>query len=123
MMTRALVVLMLTSVVAAAPAGLRGKAVGNTIIFPILLDDKVPGVIHVRGARARTSWLSPHQQQFGVIVANATVDVPILDDRDRRAAARERQLEGEGEGKGGLHGWGPVVGMQRAGLPARGANR
>lgn len=51
---------------------LRGKAVGSTVIFPIMLEDKVPGVIHVRGARARTSWLSPHQQQFGAIVANAT---------------------------------------------------
>lgn len=51
---------------------LRGKAVGNTAIFPVFLNDKVCGVIHVRGAAARTSWLSPHQAQFGAIVANAT---------------------------------------------------
>lgn len=86
---------------------LRGKAVGNTVIFPILLDDKVPGVIHVRGARARTSWLSPHQQQFGAIVANATAiairNARLLQRvRDRaervlsarvRAERRVRQLE------------------------------
>lgn len=86
---------------------LRGKGVGSTVLFPILLDDKVPGVIHVRGARVRTTWLSPHQAQFGAIVANVTAiairNARLLQRvRDRaervlsarvRAERRLRQLE------------------------------
>lgn len=86
---------------------IRNKRVGNTALFPVQLDGRVVGVIHVRGAAVRTAWLSEHQLHFGNIVANSAAiairNARLLQSiRDRaervlsarfRAERRIRQLE------------------------------
>lgn len=49
---------------------LRGKALGNTAVFPVLLEGRVQGVLHLRGADVRRRELSKRQLRFGTIIAN-----------------------------------------------------
>lgn len=49
---------------------LRGKPLGNTALFPVLLEGRVQGVLHLRGADVRKRELSKRQLRFGTIIAN-----------------------------------------------------
>lgn len=49
---------------------LRGKPLGNTALFPVLLEGRVQGVLHLRGADVRRRELSKRQLRFGTIIAN-----------------------------------------------------
>lgn len=49
---------------------LRGKSLGNTALFPVLLEGRVQGVLHLRGADVRKRELSKRQLRFGTIIAN-----------------------------------------------------
>ncbi len=48
------------------------KPVGNTTIFPVLMHDRVQGVLLLRGADVRTEGLTERQIRFGEIISNAT---------------------------------------------------
>ena len=51
---------------------IRTKPVGNTALFPVMLNQRVQGVLMMRGGDVRTEGLNPRQIRFATIVANAT---------------------------------------------------
>ena len=51
---------------------IRTKPVGNTALFPVKLNQRVQGILMVRGGDVRTEGLTPRQIRFATIVANAT---------------------------------------------------
>ena len=53
-------------------AKIADKPVGSTILFPVLVNQKVQGILHLRTRRRRRSPLRPEEVRFGRIVANAT---------------------------------------------------
>jgi PAS domain S-box-containing protein len=53
-------------------AQIADKPVGSTILFPVLVNQKVQGILHLRTRRQRRSPLRPDELRFGRIVANAT---------------------------------------------------
>jgi PAS domain S-box-containing protein len=51
---------------------IKSKRVGSTALFPVLLDGRVQGVLHLRGADVRTTGFTERQLRFVTIVANVT---------------------------------------------------
>jgi PAS domain S-box-containing protein len=51
---------------------IQGKALGSTILFPVRVERKVQGVLHLRTQLARQRQLTVREIRFGRIVANAT---------------------------------------------------
>lgn len=53
-------------------AQIADKPVGSTILFPVVVSEKVQGILHLRTRRRRRAPLRPDEVRFGRIVANAT---------------------------------------------------
>ena len=51
---------------------IRGKPVGSTILFPVAIDRRVQGVMHLRTENTLQRELTSRELRFGRIVANAT---------------------------------------------------
>lgn len=82
---------------------LKDKPLGSTMVFPVLIDRRVQGVVMLRDHRVRPHGLTPREVRFGRIVANATASAiknarvyeTIRDTSERRLSERlkvERRL-------------------------------